>query len=666
MSVKTKKRPEFPKRAIVTAGMPYGNKKLHFGHIGGVFVQADVYARFLRDRIGEDNVIFVSGTDCYGSPIAEGYRVACEQNGFEGSIEDYVNINHLAQKQTLKDYEISLNIFGASGLEPARDIHAQTTDEIITRLYENGWLDKMVTRQFYDEKAGCFLNGRQVIGKCPIDGCSSEKAYADECDLGHQYMPEDLINPKSTLTGDTPIMKDVVNWYFRLPDFTEKLQDFVNDISYKDNTRPVVVSTMKETLIEPMIYVRKEGLAIYQEIKNQLPEHDCEIEEKKPSFTLTFKKLTDREKACEILTANNIRYRTGKTLVPFRLSGNIEWGVACPELEGEKGLTVWVWPESLWAPISFTKTYLKSIGRDMDEWKDYWCSTDSEVFQFIGQDNIYFYGIAQQAMFMALQGKNLDDLRIQVKDGDLTLSTLAANHHILFLNKKASSSGSIKPPMAADLLNYYTAEQLRAHFLGLALDQRSVSFMPKVFNPDANPKEQDPVLKEGNLFTNVLNRLVRSCFYTIQKYYDGILPDTPVSEQIKKEALDVCYDYERAMYKIDTHKVMDILDMYIRQGNKYWARNIQVAEKENNDELRRQTLVDCFHIVRTCLLLTHPITPDSNDMVLKYLGADRSIYSWDRLEDTLDSFIDVTKPFVYLEPKVDFYVKHPSQYEEMK
>ena len=67
-------RPYFPKRAVITGGMPYGNKQLHFGHVGGVFVFADTYARFLRDRIGKDNVIFVSGTDCYGSPIAESYR----------------------------------------------------------------------------------------------------------------------------------------------------------------------------------------------------------------------------------------------------------------------------------------------------------------------------------------------------------------------------------------------------------------------------------------------------------------------------------------------------------------------------------------------------------------------------------------------------------------
>ena len=655
-------RPTFPKRAIVTAGMPYGNKSLHFGHIGGVFVQADTYARFLRDRIGKDNVIFVSGTDCYGSPIAEGYRVKVEKEGFEGTIEDYVNSNHQSQKKTLDDYEISLNIYGASGLGDTKPIHAQVTKEIIEGLYNNGWLDKLVTRQFYDEKAGCFLNGRQVIGKCPINGCSSEKGYADECDLGHQYMPEDLINPKSTLTGDTPIMKDVVNWYFRLTDFDEILKKYVNSIQYKDNVRPLVPITMRETLAEPIIYVIRNYLDAYNEVKNQLPKHETLIEEKKNSFQLTFEKLADREKACEILTANNIRYRTGKTLVPLRLSGNIEWGVPCPELEGIKDLTVWVWPESLWAPISFTKAYLKRIGKDDEEWKDYWCNRDAEVFQFIGQDNIYFYGIAQQAMFMALQGK--DNLSITPENGQLTLSTLAANHHILFLDKKASSSGSVKPPMAADLLEYYTAEQLRAHFLGLALDQKSVSFMPKPLNPNANPKEQDPVLKEGNLFTNVLNRLARSCFYTVQKYYDGVLPEGEVSEAVKQDAIKACLDYEAAMYKIDTHKCMDLLDSYIRLGNKYWARNIAQADREENDELRKQTLIDCFHIVRTCLLLTHPITPKGTDMVREYLGASEEIYNWEYFDEPLNKFIEEGKPFKVLEPKVDFYVKHPSQFEE--
>jgi methionyl-tRNA synthetase len=79
-------RPEFPKRAVITAGMPYGNKSLHFGHIGGVFIHADTYARFLKDRIGKDNVIFVSGTDCYGSPIIASYKKYLDERGTEGEV----------------------------------------------------------------------------------------------------------------------------------------------------------------------------------------------------------------------------------------------------------------------------------------------------------------------------------------------------------------------------------------------------------------------------------------------------------------------------------------------------------------------------------------------------------------------------------------------------
>ena len=86
----------WPKRAVVTAGMPYGNKPLHFGHIAGVFVPADCFARFLRDRIGAENVRFISGTDCFGSPINEGYRKLVEAGQFDGTIEDYVLRNHNA------------------------------------------------------------------------------------------------------------------------------------------------------------------------------------------------------------------------------------------------------------------------------------------------------------------------------------------------------------------------------------------------------------------------------------------------------------------------------------------------------------------------------------------------------------------------------------------
>lgn len=660
---KYQERPEFPKRAVITGGMPYGNKSLHFGHIGGVFVFADVFARFLRDRIGKENVIFVSGTDCYGSPIAESYRKLCESGEFEGTIEDFVERNHLRQKKTLEDYDISTDLFGASGIGRASEIHKEVSSKVINKLYENGHLSKITTSQFFDEKAGVFLNGRQVVGKCPVQGCCSEKGYADECDLGHQYMPENLIDPKSTLTGETPVMKDVVNWYFNLTEYTEILQEYIDRIKKQKNIRPLVTKTVEEFLKPPVIYIKNDYLEQYESIKGDMPAHEIELEPKKTSFTIIFKKLHECDEACRVLTDNGINYRTGKTLVPFRLTGNIEWGVPAPVLEGEKDLTIWVWPESLWAPISFTQACLEQQGKDKADWRKFWCSKDSQVYQFIGQDNIYFYGIAEMAMILASQGK--DNLNSDPADGQMQMPILMANNHILFLDKKASSSGNVKPPMADELLDYYTAEQLRMHYLGLGLGQRSVSFQPKPFNPAANPDDADPVLKDGFLLSNVFNRIIRTCFYTVQKHYDGVMPQGEVDADILEAAKKAVLDYERFMYRFEFHQATYVLDTYIRKASKYMVKNFGDADKTENDELRRKTLVNVFHIIRTAAVLLHPMAPNGTEMILEYLGLDESFWSWDRIFDTIADFTGGKEhKLKFLEPRVDFFKRHPSQFAQ--
>ncbi len=137
-SPNSNERISWPKRAVVTAGMPYGNKPLHFGHIAGVFVPADAFARFLRDRIGAANVRFISGTDCFGSPINEGYRKLVEAGEFDGTIAEYVERNHEAQKNTLDAYGISLSIYEGSGMGHSGDVHQLITEKFIEKLHEKG------------------------------------------------------------------------------------------------------------------------------------------------------------------------------------------------------------------------------------------------------------------------------------------------------------------------------------------------------------------------------------------------------------------------------------------------------------------------------------------------------------------------------------------------
>ena len=129
--VKDRVRPGFPRRAVVTAGMPYGNKDLHFGHVGGVFVHADTLARFLRDRIGAENVIFVSGTDCFGSAIVANYEKSVADGAFSGDITAFVTHNHLRQKATLDAYAIEPNLFAASALSPYFELHRDIGADIL-------------------------------------------------------------------------------------------------------------------------------------------------------------------------------------------------------------------------------------------------------------------------------------------------------------------------------------------------------------------------------------------------------------------------------------------------------------------------------------------------------------------------------------------------------
>lgn len=668
-----RRRTSWPKRAVVTAGMPYGNKPLHFGHIAGVFVPADAFARFLRDRIGSENVRFISGTDCFGSPINEGYRKLVEAGEFDGTIADYVQRNHEAQAKTLESYDISLSIYEGSGIGRAGEMHQLISEKFIEKLYENGHLHKRATLQFYDTEAGTFLNGRQVVGRCPVQGCKSEHAYADECDLGHQFAPEDLIAPKSSITGTTPEMRPVENWYFDLPEFAEFLRDHVADLESDENVRALVPKAIKEFLAPPVAYIKNDAREAYEAIAASLPEHELREPEKgKQSFEIEFKTIEDRDAAREVLGQAGIRFRTGKALVPFRITGNIEWGVKAPVIEGVEGLTVWCWPESLWAPVSFTMAANDAMGLPRGSWRDFWCSEDSEVFQFIGQDNLYFYGVAQPALIEALRPGDI--LMPGETDSPLRQTRLVANHHILFGDKKASSSGAVKPPTADELLNYYTVEQLRAHFLALGLDQKSVGFKPKSFlasdEDRDNPRVADPVLKEGVLLTNVFNRLARSCFYEAQKNFEGYLPLGEVSRNVIIRAHHALADYDKLMGRVELHSVMSLMDEYIRWANKYWSDGIRTAENEEDNEKRRQVLVDSFFLLRVATLLMHPIVPAGTEKICDYLNFEfDEFFSWNYDFDGMNELcgagelMESRHRIRELPPRFDFFSKHPSQYK---
>ncbi len=246
-------------------------------------------------------------------------------------------------------------------------------------------------------------------------------------------------------------------------------------------------------------------------------------------------------------------------------------------------------------------------------------------------------------------------------NGELQISTLVANKHLLFLNQKASSSSKVKPPMADELLKYYTAEQLRAHFLGLNLGNNSASFSPKKFNPDAKEEEVDVVLKEGNLLTNVYNKILRTLFYGWQKYFNGIVPYGDVSQDVLKDCVKTILKYEKFMSQTKFHMITYELDTFIRNINKYWIANA----KENEPAKLKQAIIDCLHMSKVAMVLLHPIAPNSCEKLAKFLKLNENVFSWDNIEKPIYDFVEDKNNYIpeFLEPKQDFFKKHPSQFK---
>lgn len=659
-------RPRLPRRAVITGGMPYGNKDLHFGHVGGVFVQADAFARFLRDRIGKDKVLFVSGTDCYGSPVVEYHRQACARGEWHGDLESFVTHNHNLQKDVLAQFDISLDTFAASGLGSSRDVHRNRCQHVLKLLHSNGHLIKMSSLQFYDPKAQVLLNGRQVTGRCPVPGCPSERGYADECALGHPYEPKDLIAPRSALTGEVPELRDVENWYLDLPKFHAPLTTWVDSLAALPGFRPFVVSGIREFLEPPAVYLKPDQAETLATLRDALPPFNQDMS-RNQALRVTFASLSDRETACKVLRDAGLRFRTGKTLVPFRLTGNVDWGVPAPDLEGPgsaRGSTFWVWPESLIAPLSFCESLLaEQPNPGHQTWQDYWTSPDSVAYQFIGEDNLYFYSLAEMGIFLGMQSQSP---QWPPPNGALQPPYLVVNNHILYFDKKASSSGELKPPLARTLLEHYTSDQLRAHFLALALGQKSVGFKPKPFNPQAGPKDSDPVLKDGNLLCNAFNKSVRTAFYTMQKCTENRIPDHGVSQAVVEQTRATAERYEDLMMRHVFHELMALLDTTIRDINKHWTQSVRSTEMDlAADPVLMQAFADNLHLIKTTTILLHPIAPRGTELVRTYLGFDESFWDWQHLHDPLPALARRRGHFDVqaLPPRFDFFPKHPSQFE---
>ena len=220
-----------PKRYTITAALPYTNGPIHIGHLAGVYVPADIYARYQRLQ-GQD-VAFICGSDEHGVPIT----IKAKKEGV--TPQDIVDKYHAIIKQSFLDFGISFDNYSRTSAK----IHHDTASEFFKTLYDKGEFIEEVTEQLYDAEANQFLADRFVIGTCPK--CGNEESYGDQCEnCGTSHNATDLINPKSAITGATPALKETKHWFLPLDKHEAFLKEWILE-GHKKDWKPNVYGQCK-------------------------------------------------------------------------------------------------------------------------------------------------------------------------------------------------------------------------------------------------------------------------------------------------------------------------------------------------------------------------------------------------------------------------------------
>ncbi|MDX9881501.1 MAG: methionine--tRNA ligase [Prolixibacteraceae bacterium] len=202
------------KRTLITSALPYANGPVHIGHLAGVYVPADIYARYLR--LKGEAVAFIGGSDEHGVPIT----LKAKKEGV--APQDVVDKYHNMIRDSFQRFGISFDVYSRTSAK----VHHETASDFFKKLYADGKFIEKTSEQYYDEEAHQFLADRYITGTCPK--CGNEKAYGDQCEsCGTSLNATDLINPKSVLSGNVPVMKETTHWYLPLDQYEPWLKEWI-------------------------------------------------------------------------------------------------------------------------------------------------------------------------------------------------------------------------------------------------------------------------------------------------------------------------------------------------------------------------------------------------------------------------------------------------------
>ncbi len=603
-----KKNISRPTKAVVTAGMPYANGPVHLGHLAGAHVPADIYARWLGMLIGRDNVLYVCGTDDHGSTS----ELAALQAG--KTIREFIDGIHDRQMETMRRFHIGLDVYTGTSRPECFPIHQEIAQDFIRKLHDNGMLEKRTTRQWYDPKLQRFLQDRFVRGQCPNPKCDNADAYSDECDrCGQHHEPTALVNPRSALSDATPELRDTVHWWLNMWKVSEPLREWIQ--SKQKTWRGPVYNEVINTVLPGLCFdnVHEET---YKSIKESLPKHKSKYAAGK-KIQAQFDNKVDLHVAQEQLEAKGIPTQLVDGWAHRAITRDVAWGIPMPvDLDPDMaGKTLYVWPDSLIAPISFSQVALAQRGTDKSKFAEYWQDPGAKVYQFLGQDNVFFYVLMQGAMWLGTQS----DPQKQPEKGDYQMTDIFGCFHLMVGGEKMSKSRG----------NFYTGDQLITE-KGYTADQIRY-FLALLSLPEKSSNFDFATLEERNRFlAGPMNAALEKPISACHSKFSGQVPDGKLNEKVSTETGKMIQRYLRSMEKAEFSTLLFAIENYARQINSLFTQ-FKPHDDRQPEESRRDALYSSFYVLKNLMIMLYPFVPDTMERLRASLNLGAEVFSVDQL-----------------------------------
>lgn len=597
-----------PKKAVITAGMPYANGPLHLGHLAGAHVPADIYARWMRMLIGKDNVLFVCGTDDHGSTS----EVAATALG--KTTREFIDEIHAKQTQTMNKYSIGLDVYTGTSREENYEAHKNYCQDFLRKMYANKMLTKKTSEQWFDPKMQLFLPDRYVHGTCPNTECDNTKAYSDECDVcGRQYDPRELQNPKSAISDATPELRPTDHWWLDMWKVSDVLKEWIEgkQKTWRKNVLTEVLGT-----VSPSIIFANTHEETFKSLKDELPKHKSRYAPGK-KIVVQFESLKELNEGKTLLASKGVESELVDGWAHRSITRDVAWGIPVPaDLDQTMaGKSLYVWPESLIAPISFTKVALKKKGLDPESYTDYWNDPEANVYQFLGQDNVYFYVLMQGAMWLGVKA----DPFSMPKAGELQFTDVLSCYHLQIDGQKMSKSKG----------NFYTGDQL-VDEMGYSADQVRY-FLALLSLTEKSSNFDFETFKQRNEFlAGPMNASFEKPISAVHSKFDGVVPQGKLLEKVEKETFKIVQTYVKAMEKAEYSKLLFMVENYARIINGLFTQYKPHDDRHDLTE-RQDALYSCFYILKNVMIMLHPFVPETMERLRQSLNLPENVYSVDEL-----------------------------------